>query len=174
MRHEFHIAIREILSRLDTKEYRFLWDDACGGSARLPLFRNSENRRHMWYTCPDAILHDSSAVRLIVEIEEAGEGFRPGHLFGKFYSATHARFLITRVGLTLRLSQVTFIQVVNTCALKAKSRKGKQYENIEADIREDLPRHDISAYHLIAGNSNEFAHGKQGEQLCSIVGALIG
>src|SRR5262249_35260326 len=93
-------------------------------AADIALFRNSENHRHMWYTCPDAILHDSTAVRLIVEIEEAGEGFRPGHLFGKFYSATHARFLITRVGLTLRLSRVTFIQVVNTCALKAKSRKG--------------------------------------------------
>jgi len=37
-----------------------------------------------------------------------------------------------------------------------------RYENIETDIRGDLPQHDVSAYHLIAGNSNEFGNGTQG------------
>jgi hypothetical protein len=174
MKHEFHNTIREVLSVLDVGRFRFLWDEACGGLTRLPLFREASKSRQSWYTCPDAILHDGSAVKLILEIEEAGEtGFHPAHLFGKFNAAVHSRFFIAEASAALPLSSVMFIQIVNTSGLKIASRKRIQYENIEIDIRAELPRQHISSYYLMAGDSDEFSVGHRGDQLRSIVGAMM-
>src|SRR5438128_29561 len=135
MRHEFHNTIREVLSSLDTNPFTLVWDEACGGSARLSLFRDYPKNRQSWYTCPDAILF-GPVVRLIIEIEEAGSpGFRAAHIFGKYAAAAHSRVYIpVRGPEPIPLAAVTFIQIIRTSGIKAASKKRLQYDNIETDI----------------------------------------
>src|SRR5664280_1335737 len=91
--HPFHTAIRESLSMIDLRPSRFVWDAACAGNQLVSLFREEAKSRSNKY---DAILCDD-AVRLILEIEEAGaHGFRPYRILGKLCTAALCRSFIAR------------------------------------------------------------------------------
>jgi hypothetical protein len=172
MDHKFHQTISGVLD-IDVAPGRLVWDPACGGSQWISLFREPMKSRGARYACADAVLIADSSVRLILEIEEAGtNGFLPTRIAGKLTTSALCQYFIPR-GRTEPVpfsEHVTFVQVVNAAGLKDRSRKRQQYQNMEEDIRNRLmPMGSIRAYHLIAGNADEFQSGNSGDRLRKIL-----
>jgi len=55
-------------------------------------------------------------------------------------------------------NSVSFLQIVSTSNLKDKTKKMKQFENLESSIKENLPikKSKIMKYKLIYGNISDF------------------
>jgi hypothetical protein len=175
MDHTFHKTICSVLNgnNGDLSPDRFIWDQACGGSQWVSLFRGVARSASERYVCVDAVLVVGGYLRLILEIEERSEnGFLPTRICGKLTAAALTRGFIEPSGkqaLTFG-TQVTFVQIVNTAGLKQRSRKLTQYRNIENDVRERLiPLGPITEYRLIAGDSDDFMFGQAGDALQGVV-----
>jgi hypothetical protein len=172
MDHKFHQIISAVLA-IDIAPGWLAWDQACGGSQWVSLFREPTKSRGGRYACADAVLIADTSVRLILEIEEAGvNGFLPTRIAGKLATSALCQYFIPR-GRPEPVpfgEHVTFVQVVNAAGLKDQSRKRNQYQNLEDDIRNRLmPLGSIRAYHLIAGDATEFQSGPSGDRLKSVI-----
>ena len=176
MDHKFHQTISGVLD-IDVAPGWFVWDEACGGSQWVSLFREATKSAGKRYACADAVLIADSAVRLILEIEEAGaHGFLPTRIAGKLTTSALCEYFIPR-GRAAPIpfnKQVTFVQVLNTAGLKPGSRKPEQYQNMASDIQQRLlPFGSIHTYHLLMGDAAEFQSGDPGERLRRIVRSAV-
>jgi hypothetical protein len=176
MEHHFHQTIREVL-RMDFSPGRFVWDKACGSAQWASLFREATKSSTARYACADAVLILDSSVRLVLEIEEAGDrGFLPTRIGGKLYMAALSSYYIPS-GRAVPVpfgAHVTFVQVLNSDGLKPKSRKPAQYRNIERDTRDRmLPLGSIDEYYLIADYTDAFRFGDAGDRLRRVVKAVV-
>jgi hypothetical protein len=176
MDHSFHQTIARALD-LDMGPGRFVWDAACGGSQWVSLFREETESRSARYACADAVLIVNDAVRLILEIEEAGtKGFLPTRIAGKLTTAALCRYFIAGGNAhPVPFSEHTaFLQVINSAGLQPGSRKLSQYTNMERDVQERLmPLGSITTYRLIVGEAADFEFGNAGDELRPIAGAAV-
>ena len=176
MDHSFHQTISRALD-LDVGPGRFVWDAACGGSQWVSLFREETKSRSARYACADAVLIVDGAVRLILEIEEAGmNGFLPARIAGKLTTSALCRYFIAGgKAHPVPFSEHTlFVQVINSAGLQPGSRKIRQYTNMERDVQERLmPLGSITAYRLIVGEDADFEFGSAGDELRRITQAAV-
>ncbi len=176
MGHFFHQTIAGLLN-IHVAPAQFQWDKACGGSQWVSLFRDAGKSRASRYACADGVLILDSTVRLIIEIEEVGPaGFLPARLTGKLTTSALSRYFIASGSAPAVpfANRVTFAQIVNTEALKERSRKPEQYVNLEQDIRATLlPFGSVSEYQLITGNSADFTSGAAGQRLLRLVRSVL-
>lgn len=177
MTKELHSAISAVLTSPDVAPCQFIWDEACGGDQRIPLYPDASKARGAVYTCVDGVLIHDSQVLLILEIEEEHtSGFAPHRITGKVYTAGLCRFYIPgepRARAIELADDVQFIQIVNTAGLKPRSRKPRQYERLAESIKASLPFGRIRTYNLLAGETADFRDGERGEELRQIVSAAV-
>jgi hypothetical protein len=124
----------------------------CGGGHRIQFFSAGTRSRGTNYCWPDLVIIQNNKVRVIVELEQSGivsAGKISSKLIPVLLSSCACNEDID--GGTIAISrEATLIQVVNTTLLKPVTRKLRQYENLEADIRGLLPLGCIARYFLFS------------------------
>jgi len=139
--HELHVSIGDLIEeRLREREdFKLVRDKDCGGDQRIPLFCSGVKSRRTEYCYVDLLVIQDGMIRVIVEIEESD--VKPTQICGKFLTSALARYYIheTEENPIEMHDSVTFIQVVNTSKLKARSMKPYQWKNLEASIKNILP-----------------------------------
>lgn len=169
----FAQTVFDSISDLETAQCRFLRDPVCRGDRRLSLFRSAERCSEGRYCQPDIVMLFGPCVKVILEIDEAGEaGMSPKDLAGKPHAAAMCRYLIdpgTKATCTI-VQEAVFVQIVNNLYLRPGSLKPEQYRFLESDLNAHLPKEgSIRSYSLLAGRPEDFIEGAQRERLRWIV-----
>ena len=122
----------------------------CGGSHRILFFSTEDRSRATNYCWPDLVIMQNNEARVIVEMEQCGI-VSPGKIGSKLLPVLLSSCVCNEDinGGTIAISRgAALIQVVNTTLLKPATRKLRQYQNLETDIRGLLPIGCISRYFL--------------------------
>ena len=123
----------------------------CGGGHRILFFSSETRSRATNYCWPDLVIIQKNEARIIVEVEQSGI-VSPAKIGSKLLPVLLSSCLRNEDidSGTIPISRgATLIQVVNTELLKPATRKLRQYENLEADIRRLLPIGCITHYFLL-------------------------
>ncbi len=173
----FAHSVFDAIASLETDAFQFLRDPCCQGSRMLSCFRSNRRCYAERYCQPDIIGTLEGSVRLIIEIDEAGDaGMSPKLLTGKPHAAAMCKYLIDpgAYHVATEMCDVVFIQVLNTHNLRRGSQKLQQYVFLERDINQHLsPVGCVRSYALIAGTQNDLTQGAQYDRLRAIIGDII-
>lgn len=139
-------------------EIKVVRDPACGGSQHIPLFLTEDKSRDNRLCQVDLMILKNNKIKIIIEIEESN--IKPTQILGKLFASTIAKYYIhqTENFNKIKMSDdVCFIQVLDTKVLKEKSKKIKQWENIEEETKKVLEKLDypINAYKIFYGKLND-------------------
>ena len=151
--HPLHKKIGNIIRDLNLPGV--IYSPECAGKKghNIPLFRSKRKSSANEYSNVDLLILKEDKIRAIIEIEESG--FTPIKIFGKFLaSAVASNYIYKEINAEMA-DNVCFIQIIDIRGLKPKSRKPKQYENIENSIKNILPLKNskIKKYKLFRWNS---------------------
>lgn len=180
-RHPLHFQVGELFSELlrecslTEQGYSLVFDMACGGAQRVPLFISSDKSRKTWFCDVDLLVTKEEAVKAIVEIEESN--VKPVQVFGKFLASAVSKFYLhDSVGEAMRFdTDVAFIQFVDSSKLKrGKSSKVDQWRNIGNSIRAVVPLKDsrVTRYDLYDVDVESVKTDKRQELKNGILGLI--
>jgi len=154
-KHKLHKKIGNHLAETDFGEVIKVVDQACGGKQNIPLFLD-ENKSNKTEICNvDFMLIKNNKIKVIIEIEESN--IKPTQILGKLMTSAIANYYIHENSNNQKIemsNEVSFIQILNTEALKNNSSKIPQWNNIENSVTCILKSSNlkIKKYKLFYGN----------------------
>jgi len=122
-----------------SEEFFVILDQACGGKQNIPLFSSRKKTRSTEICDVDILILKNGKIKVIFEIEESDVG--PTQVCGKFLTSALSSYHISRDNKTYAMDKsVLFLQILDTSKLKSdKTKKVKQWENIEKSIKRVIP-----------------------------------
>jgi len=155
-KHPLHELIGEHLNSVDFGNAKKIIDPACRGKQNISLFLTQDKSNDNEICNVDFMMLKNNKIKIIIEIEETNN--KPTQILGKFLASALAKFYINKKDNDDRFQMadsVCFIQIMDTKPLPEKSKKRKQWTNIEKAINEILPtlKTNIKTYRLFYGST---------------------
>lgn len=128
----------------------------------IPLFCSAEKSNATEFCNVDALILLGGKIKVVIEIEESA--LDPIQVFGKYLaSATAVCYIHEADGgdPIYKDEDVLFVQIMDTSALKPRSSKRRQWENIATAIQSVPTVGKIRHYRLFHGDEEAFAPGEE-------------
>jgi hypothetical protein len=132
--HPLHILIGKIILGTAMEGCQVILGKDCGGEQNIQLFCNGQAVMATRFCSVDAIVLKDGQVKVIVEIEESD--IRPVALSGKLTISAVARHFIHRSEDYPIAPHASFVQVIDTRKLSARSSKLAQCGNLKESIKD--------------------------------------
>ena len=169
MNHKLHKTIGKIIKENFSDGFELILDRACGGVHNIPLFSSKKKAWETELCNVDILIIKNGKVKVIFEIEESN--VKPTQICGKYLTSALASYFIYRDSKACGMDKsVLFIQILDTSKLRIdKTKKTKQWENIEKAIKRVVPieKSRIDKYKLFYGKDSDF--GTKGEKRDNLI-----